>query len=90
MQIDDHGQKVDGSGSNVSIRLVGLDRPFIAALGIAIAIAISIVGVWYGMQAEREARLAEYYNIDLEMYIAKQGLTPPPDPWRHKPNGDSK
>jgi hypothetical protein len=83
-QTDDHGQHLDGPGSNVSIRLIGMDRPFVAAVGIAIAIALAIVALWYGMQAEREARLAEYYNIDLEMYVAKQGLTPPPDPWRHK------
>lgn len=47
-----------------------------------VALALSCFAVALGWQAEREARLAEYYGIDLEVYIAKQHLTPPQDPWR--------
>ncbi len=49
-----------------------------------LALALSLFSIALGWQAEREARLAEYYGIDLEVYIAKQHLTPPQDPWRNK------
>lgn len=49
-----------------------------------LALALAFFAVALAWQAEREARLAEYYGIDLEVYIAKQHLQPPPDPWRPK------
>lgn len=48
-----------------------------------LALALSFFSIALGWQAEREARLAEYYGIDLEVFIAKQHLTPPQDPWRN-------
>ena len=89
------------SGSQLTnIRLVGFDRPFLAAVAVALSLFTLVgggVAVTFmhntameaardakdsALQAQRDARLAQYYNIDLEVYIAKQGLSPPKDPWR--------
>jgi hypothetical protein len=37
--------------------------------------------------ADHNAKLAQYYTIDMEVYLYKQGIQPPPDPWRQKPKG---
>lgn len=41
------------------------------------AILAALIAFW----ADREARLGEYYAIDLEIKMAQAGLHPPPDPW---------
>lgn len=47
-----------------------------------LSLSLAMFAVALAWQAEREARLAEYYGIDLEVYVAKQNLHPPADPWR--------
>ena len=42
-----------------------------------IAILACLVAFW----ADREARLGEYYAIDLEMKMSQAGMHPPADPW---------
>jgi hypothetical protein len=74
-----------GNASAVSIRLVAMDKPFFIALAVTLAIGAGVMAFW----AEREARLAEYYAIDLEMKMAQAGMHPPPDPWR-KDTGEKK
>lgn len=64
-------------------------------MGIGIIIAIAFAGIAIYIadhsadhalnvanQAQTESRMAEYYAISTEMYLAQHGLTPPPDPWR--------
>ena len=41
-------------------------------------------------RAQRTANLAQYYTIDQEVYLYKQGLTPPRDPWALKQKGNPK
>lgn len=36
-------------------------------------------------RAEREARLAEYYAVDLKEFLAEKGLHPPQEPWTRQP-----
>lgn len=86
-QTDDH--RVTGEqGANVTV--VRVEQPkespwkqpaiYVAALAL-------IVAIW----GEREARLGEYYAIDLEMFARDHGLNPPPDPWGHyKPKDATK
>lgn len=75
----------NGSGQAVVIRMVGFDRPFFTALAVTLALA-ACVGAYL---VHSEARMAEYYSVDLEVYMLKQGFKPPPDPWRQN-HGDVK
>lgn len=72
--------RVQGAGQAVNVRLIGYDKPIF----VAIAIALAVLAIVLAVVAEREARLAEYYAVDLKIYIVQQGLHPPQDPW-HKP-----
>jgi hypothetical protein len=87
----DESQKAESGGTNVRFHLVGFDRPFLTALAVCLSV-VAIGGLYVvhtdALRAEREARMAQYYNIDLEVYMAKQGLNPPPDPWRKIPKGN--
>jgi hypothetical protein len=53
-----------------------------------LALSLSLVSLYIvatrTSETEREARLAEHYDIDLEVFLAKKGLNPPPDPWRQR------
>lgn len=55
---------------------------------IYVAILALIVAIW----AEREARLTEYYAVDLEIWARDHGMKPPADPWGKyvAPNGERK
>lgn len=81
------GSENSGTGAAVTtiVKMVGFDKPFFTAL----AIALTVGALIYAGVAEREARLSQYYAIDLEVYMLKQGLKPPPDPWREN-HGDKK
>ena len=82
-QIDDHGQRAEGSGSNVSIRLVGYDRPFFTAL----ALAVSILSAFYSFEAGRQATQAVYWLQRSEAFLEQlsaQGVHVPPDLLNHK------
>lgn len=76
-QTDDNSQAAGTGGACVRVNLVGFDRPLV----VAIAVTIGLVAIGLAWQAEREARLAEYYAVDLEMKMAAAGLHPNPDPW---------
>ncbi len=72
-------------GSSIaSIRLVGFDRPFFTAIAVAIAMGAMLLAFY----SEREARMAEYYAVDVEVCIIKgicpnpSGAKVPADPWR--------
>lgn len=87
---DDSTHAAAGAHINQNrITFLGRDLPLhviLTAFAIAVCVGISLEAWHTAYEAEREARLAEYYGIDLEVYIAKQHLTPPADPWRGKPN----
>lgn len=81
----DRLDSVNGEGGShvQSIRLeIPPDKLRWQSAILILSLSLSFFAVALAWQAEREARLAEYYGIDLEVYIAKQHLTPPPDPWR--------
>lgn len=42
-----------------------------------LAVLACLVAFW----ADREARLGEYYAIDLEIKMSQAGMHPPADPW---------
>lgn len=79
---EDAMQSAETRGSGQSVNIIMPNARWQNAVLVA-ALAFAMFAVALGWQAEREARLAEYYGIDLEMYIAKQHLQPPPDPWGH-------
>lgn len=74
------------AGQTVFMKLVGYDKPFFTALAVIGSIAAGIMAY----NADKDARLAQYYNIDLEVYMAKQGLNPPTPPWGHLHDGGKK
>lgn len=82
--LSDASMKVENGGSIASIRLVGFDRPFFTALAITVALGAMLLAFY----AEREARMAEYYAVDVEVCILKgicpnpNGAQVPADPWR--------
>jgi hypothetical protein len=87
----DESQKAESGGANVRLELVAFDKPLLVALAMALSLFTLIggaVGLLYvqdmALQAQRDAKLAQYYNIDLEVYMAKQSMNPPSDPWRSK------
>lgn len=45
------------------------------------AIYVAVLAFLVAFWADREARLTEYYAVDLEMKMSQAGLHPPPDPW---------
>lgn len=78
-----------GPGSSSVSVVIPADqfKPFsFMGIGVILAIAISIglggFSLFVSMNAEREARMFEYYSVDLQMYMARNGLHPPPDPRR--------
>jgi len=76
-QTDDHSKAVHGSGSITEVKLIGFDKPLLTAVALAMAALALIIAFW----AEREARMGEYYSMDMEVYLLKQGFKPPQDPW---------
>lgn len=54
------------------------------------AIYIAIGALLLAFWAEREARLGEYYAIDLELRQAQAGMHPPADPWGKAPKENPK
>lgn len=85
-QTSDESIKAERGGHIQNIRLeIPPDKLRWQSAVLIIATAFAISSFVLAFQAEREARLAEYYGIDLEVYMAKQHLQPPADPWRGKP-----
>jgi hypothetical protein len=81
-QTDDHGQHLDGPGSNVSIRLIGMDRPFFSALAVVLALAAMVLAFFAMTQADRTDAKAVYWLQRDESFLeelANQGYKVPPD-----------
>jgi len=51
------------------------------SIALGLCFALGIVALIVAVQSEREGRMAEYYGVDIEVYLAKSGLHPPADPW---------
>lgn len=74
-----------GSGSAVNIIMPGLKwQNGLIILALSLSLVSLYVVASRTNETEREARLSEYYAIEMETYIAKQGLKPPADPWQHQ------
>lgn len=73
------------AGQTVYMKLVGYDKPFFTALAVIGAIAAGIMAY----NADKDAKLAQYYAVDLKVYMAQHGLNPPQPPW-FPPPGEKK
>jgi hypothetical protein len=67
-----------GTGSAVSIRLVGTDKPLVTAL----AFAVALVAILLAYQAKTESRLSQYSYEQLREFMSQKGYPLPPDPFK--------
>jgi len=81
--IDDMGQRVEGSGSNVRVSLVGMDRPFFTAF----AIVLSIMSAFYAFECQKQASVMSYWLQRNEAFLeqlSNQGVKVPQDLLHHQ------
>lgn len=91
-QTSDESIKAERGGHVQNIRLeIPPDKLRWQSAVLILSLAVSISAFGYAWQAEREARLSEYYAVDLELCILK-GVCPnqlhvpvPKDPFGHAP-----
>jgi hypothetical protein len=83
-----------GSGQSVSVIISDTAARWLVIVFLSFAAAYAVVRAETShdaaAHAQQEADLAKYYTIDMETYLYKQGLTPPPDPWRSNGKGQKK
>lgn len=83
---DDATQSANTRGSGQSVNVYVPRENVWRQPAIYVAILAFLVAFW----AEREARMAEYYGVDLEVALAKHGYPVPPDPWGRLKDGDKR
>lgn len=82
------GQSAHTQGSGQSVNIIMPNARWQNAV-IAAALAVALCSFVVSWQAEREARLSEYYAVDVELCLLKKvcnnpnGVPVPADPWGH-------
>lgn len=77
-QTDDHAKTINGPGSIVELKLVGLDGRFFAA----IAVALSLMCLLYAFKCDRDLAQDAYWRQRTESFLetlATQGYKVPAD-----------
>jgi hypothetical protein len=76
----DHAHATGGSSVN-QIRITDKSKAFIVATLVAINVLATVMMFAQWKIAEREARLLEYYVMEIDGKMMASGLLKPPDSW---------
>jgi hypothetical protein len=75
------GFRVDGGHQEVNNHGMGTTSIVVVAIIAGLALGSALYSQWKASNAEREARMLEYYVMELDGKLMAMGVVKPPESW---------